>query len=66
MIVLAAVFKSRLRHYLPPETKLTRQNLSDLYRRTIKMLRQVGPNSPILRVDADILENVQKQIGLTP
>lgn len=64
MIVLASVYRSRLRTHLPPDTELTKQNLALLYRRTIKILEEVAPNSPILKVDAEILKNVRKILAL--
>ncbi|KAF2115552.1 hypothetical protein BDV96DRAFT_646544 [Lophiotrema nucula] len=64
MIVLAAVYNSRLRSHLPRDNKLTKANLKLLFRRTIKVLEGIAPNSPVLRVDADILKNVQRMISL--
>ncbi|KAF2711565.1 hypothetical protein K504DRAFT_224100 [Pleomassaria siparia CBS 279.74] len=64
MLVLAAVFNSDLRRHLPDTTTLTRQNLSHLYRRTINILDQVAPNSPVLAMDRDILIHIQRTIGL--
>lgn len=62
MLVLAAVYsKTSLRSHLPQDT-LTRETLRNLFRRTIKMLRQVSPNSPVLEVDAVILEHIHKDI----
>ena len=62
MLVLAAVYsKTSLRNHLPQGT-LTRETLGNLFRRTIKMLRQVSPNSPVLEVDAVILEHINKDI----
>ncbi|KAF2268499.1 hypothetical protein CC78DRAFT_372218 [Lojkania enalia] len=64
MLVLAAVYKSRLRSHLPTDTKLTKKNLELLFKRTIKVLSNVAPNSPILAVDVEILKNVQKIVGV--
>ncbi|PSN58572.1 hypothetical protein BS50DRAFT_580643 [Corynespora cassiicola Philippines] len=64
MIVLAAVWKSRLRQFLPEDTMLTKGNLIDLFDRTTKVLAEVVPNSPILKMDLDILHNVRKQLSL--
>lgn len=64
MIVLAAVWKSRLRQFLPEDTMLTKSNLIDLFDRTTKVLGEVAPNSPILKMDLDILHNVRKQLNL--
>jgi chromosome segregation and condensation protein ScpB len=64
MLVLASVFKSKLYPLLPSGTWLTRANLAYLFRRTIKVLSDVAPNSPILRMDLEILRNVQSQLGL--
>ncbi|KAF2730089.1 hypothetical protein EJ04DRAFT_445911 [Polyplosphaeria fusca] len=67
MIVLAAVFtKSGLRNHLPSNCKLTKRTLESLFKRTIKVLEQVAPNSPILRVDVDILRRIQKLNHLQP
>ncbi|KAF2272121.1 uncharacterized protein EI97DRAFT_234236 [Westerdykella ornata] len=67
MIVLAAVMmsgKNKLSQLLPGLPTLTKQTFGDLLARTIKMLRQVGDNSPTLTTDADILENIQKLAGV--
>lgn len=64
MLVLAAVFKSYLRNYLPPDSKLTRENLSNLYKRTIRVLGEVERNSPILMMDRDILLHIQRELRL--
>ncbi|KAF2012228.1 hypothetical protein BU24DRAFT_412742 [Aaosphaeria arxii CBS 175.79] len=65
MIVLAAVYKNeKLRQHLPANTQFTKRTLSLLFRRTILMLKEVKPNSPVLSVDADILENVQRILRL--
>ncbi|RYN17062.1 hypothetical protein AA0119_g11494 [Alternaria tenuissima] len=70
MLVLAAVFKSRLYYLLPFNTSLTPQNLHTLFERTFEVLSEVAPNSPILKVDLDILRNVRSQLndqrGLPP
>jgi hypothetical protein len=63
MLVLAAVFKSRLYYQLPSNTLLTPQNLYALFERTFKVLDEVAPNSPILKVDLDILRNVRSQLN---
>ncbi|ORY11806.1 hypothetical protein BCR34DRAFT_483538 [Clohesyomyces aquaticus] len=69
MIVLAAVFRSRLRNHLPTnETEghvLTRSTLSKLFTRTITVLRDVAPNSPVLWMDLQILENIQNLLHLS-
>lgn len=64
MLVLAAVWKSHLRAHLPAECNLTHQNLAKLFRRTIDTLNDVAPNSPVLRVDVEILENVRRVVGI--
>ncbi|KAF9728474.1 hypothetical protein PMIN04_010457 [Paraphaeosphaeria minitans] len=64
MLVLAAVYKSRLYPYLPPNHKLTPDTLNALFKRTIYVLGEIAPNSPILKLDLDILENVWKQLNL--
>jgi len=58
MLVLAAVYRSPLYQYLPSDTRLTPKNLDALFKRTIKVLEEVAPNSPALKVDLDILHNV--------
>jgi len=65
MILLAAVYKSPLRHQLEAECELNRMNLSALFYRTMKILDEVAPNSPILRMDLKILENVKRELGLS-
>ncbi|KAF2747078.1 hypothetical protein M011DRAFT_403309 [Sporormia fimetaria CBS 119925] len=62
MTVLCSVFKSRKCGEMLRFTKLTREVMELLIVRTIKILRSVGDNSPILTLDADILENVQRQL----
>ncbi|KAF2785843.1 hypothetical protein K505DRAFT_368750 [Melanomma pulvis-pyrius CBS 109.77] len=64
MLVLAAVYKSVLRYYLPLDSKLTRENLSKLYKRTIRVLGDVQRNSPILMMDRDILLHIQRELNL--
>ncbi|KAF2478121.1 uncharacterized protein BDR25DRAFT_8237 [Lindgomyces ingoldianus] len=68
MIVLAAVFKSRLRYHLPNDNpkdhNLTKSTLSKLLNRTIKVLGTVAPNSPVLKMDAQILQNIQRLLNL--
>jgi hypothetical protein len=60
MLVLAAVYRSRLYDYLPSDTRLTPKNLDALFKRTIQVLEEVAPNSPALKVDLDILHNVHE------
>ncbi len=57
MLVLAAVYKSRLRQLI------NKSLLDKLLARTIKVLRRLAPNSPTLKVDAQILENTRKVIN---
>lgn len=64
MLVLAAVLKSKLYPHLPSNTKLTPRNLNALFERTIHVLEETAPNSPILKVDLDILRNVRRQLNL--
>ncbi|KAF1831715.1 hypothetical protein BDW02DRAFT_571770 [Decorospora gaudefroyi] len=63
MLVLASVFNSKLYPLLPKDTWLTKANLAALFKRTIDVLGEVADNSPILRVDLEILRNVQRQFG---
>jgi hypothetical protein len=65
MIILAAVFRSPLRNHLPKDSELNRQNLSALFHRTMTILHEVAPNSPVLRMDLKILENVKRQLNMT-
>ncbi|KAF2877899.1 hypothetical protein BDV95DRAFT_6112 [Massariosphaeria phaeospora] len=64
MIVLAAVLESQLQPRIQEKTKLNRQNLIRLFRRTIDILKEVAPNSPILAMDLRILEKVKTQLRL--
>ncbi|KAF2022647.1 hypothetical protein EK21DRAFT_119535 [Setomelanomma holmii] len=64
MLVLAAVYKSKLYPHLPNETKLNAKTLRALFKRTFDILGEVAPNSPILKVDLDILGNVWNQLNL--
>ncbi|KAI4633961.1 uncharacterized protein J4E87_001130 [Alternaria ethzedia] len=64
MLVLASVYKSKLYPLLPSDTWLTKANLAALFRRTISVISDVAQNSPILRMDLEILKNVQRQQGL--
>jgi len=70
MLVLAAVSKSRLYYLLPSNTSLTPQNLHAIFERTFEVLGEVAPNSPLLKIDLDILRNVRNQLnnqrGLPP
>jgi hypothetical protein len=64
MLVLASVYKSTLYPLLLSDTWLTKANLAALFKRTIAVISDVAQNSPILRMDLEILKNVQKQQGL--
>lgn len=64
MLVLTSVYKSKLYPLLPSNTPLNKSNLTALLKRTITILEEVSPNSPILTMDLAILKNVQKQQGL--
>jgi hypothetical protein len=64
MLVLASVYKSKLYPLLPSDTWLTKNNLAALFKRTIAVISDVAQNSPILRMDLEILKNVQRQQGL--
>jgi hypothetical protein len=66
MLVLAAVYKSKMYQHLPHDTPLTPRCLNALFERTFEMLEQNAPNSPILRVDLDILRNVRKSLTTLP
>lgn len=69
MIVLAAVYKSKLRDHVCSRMPvhgstytLTHHSLSLLFDRTIKVLKTV--DCPALEMDALILENIRRQLGL--
>lgn len=64
MLVLAAVYKSNLHKYLPNQAQLTKANLTALLARTMNIISEVAPNSPILKMDLEILKNVQRQHNL--
>jgi hypothetical protein len=67
MIVLAAVLrKQKVGGFDVLNKIISKEKLSLLFIRTIKMLRQVGDNSPVLTLDADILENIQNALPLDP
>jgi hypothetical protein len=66
MLVLAAVYKSKIYQHLPANTPLTPRCLNALFERTFTMLRENAPNSPILQVDYDILQNVRKSLTTLP
>jgi hypothetical protein len=66
MLVLAAVYKSKMYQHLSRDTPLTRRCLNALFERTFGMLEQNTPNSPILKVDRDILRNVRKSLTTFP
>ncbi|KAL5114396.1 hypothetical protein ACEQ8H_007706 [Pleosporales sp. CAS-2024a] len=65
MLVLAAVYKSSLYHHLPPTTRLSRHTLGALFHRTIEVLGENAQNSPILKVDLEILLHLQQKLGLS-
>ncbi|KAI8938994.1 hypothetical protein NX059_004838 [Plenodomus lindquistii] len=64
MLVLTSVLKSKLYPRVARSTQLNRPNLTALLQRTIAILEEVSPNSPILSMDLEILRNVQAQEGL--
>jgi hypothetical protein len=66
MLVLVSVYKSKLLPLLPAHTPLNKFNLTALLARTITVLEEVAPNSPILKMDLEILRNVRKQHNLWP
>ncbi|KAF2802024.1 uncharacterized protein BDZ99DRAFT_527970 [Mytilinidion resinicola] len=59
VLVLAAVYKSRLR----TAVGLSKSTVDALLLRTIKVLRRLAPNSPPLKIDAQILENTHKFVN---
>jgi hypothetical protein len=64
MIVLAAVCKSPLVYQLPKTSNLTKRNLALLFKRTVDILSDVAPCSPILDMDLKILDNAMWELGL--
>ncbi|KAF1963539.1 hypothetical protein CC80DRAFT_8306 [Byssothecium circinans] len=64
MIVLAAVYKSPLMTHLPQPSQLNFETLSRLFHRTMNILMEMAPNSPILQIDYDILAEIKKQLNL--
>ena len=64
--MLVSVYKSKIYHLLPSNTPLTKANLTALLARTINVLSEVAPNSPILKMDLEILYNVRRLNGLMP
>lgn len=64
ILVLTSVLKSKLYPRVARFTSLNRANLTALFQRTIAILEEVSPNSPILSMDLEILRNVQAQEGL--
>lgn len=61
MLVLTSVFASKLHPLLPKDTKLTKSTLAALLERTITILGEVAPNSPILAMDLAILKEVRRK-----
>ncbi|KAF1942436.1 hypothetical protein EJ02DRAFT_168438 [Clathrospora elynae] len=59
MLVLAAVYSSKLYPLLQSETWLNHTNLNALFKRTIGLLEEVAPNSPILNIDLQVLRGAQ-------
>ncbi|PVH90746.1 hypothetical protein DM02DRAFT_547200 [Periconia macrospinosa] len=68
MVVLAAVWNSPLREWLSykRQSSLNEQNLRQLFRRTVAILDEMAANSPILRIDTEILRHIYKELGLAP
>jgi hypothetical protein len=64
MLVLAAVYRSSIYQHLPHDTPLTPRNLDALFERTIDALQENAPNSPILRVDLEVLVNLREKLDL--
>ncbi|OAK94754.1 hypothetical protein IQ06DRAFT_81458 [Phaeosphaeriaceae sp. SRC1lsM3a] len=64
MLVLAAVYKSKMYSHLPEDTPLTPKTLAALFERTISALEETAPNSPILQVDLDILHTILGKLDL--
>lgn len=64
MLVLAAVYKSKMFPHLPRDAPLNEATLAALFERTISALEETAPNSPILQVDLDILHSIRRQLNL--
>jgi hypothetical protein len=64
MLVLAAVYRSKMYQHLPHDIPLTPSNLNALFERTISALQENAPNSPILQVDLEILQNTRRKLNL--
>jgi hypothetical protein len=64
MLVLAAVYKSKIYQHLPHDTPLTPRALDALFERTIDALKENAPNSPILQVDLEVLINLREKLEL--
>ncbi|KAH6503157.1 hypothetical protein HBI55_024620 [Parastagonospora nodorum] len=64
MLVLAAVYRSSIYQHLPANTPLTPRALDALFARTIEALSETAPNSPILKVDLDVLINLREKLEL--
>jgi hypothetical protein len=65
MLVLAAVYRSQLNRFLPEDAQLTKEDLGALFRRTCDALSENAPNSPVLKMDLDVLLSVQRQLHLS-
>ncbi|KAF2793384.1 hypothetical protein K505DRAFT_244525 [Melanomma pulvis-pyrius CBS 109.77] len=63
MVVLAAAWISPLMNHLPRGT-LDNEAMSLLFYRTMNILSEMAPNSPILQVDYDILSEIKHQLQL--
>ncbi|KAH5982901.1 hypothetical protein HBI68_255420 [Parastagonospora nodorum] len=64
MLVLAAVYRSSIYQHLPHDPPLTSRALDALFARTIEALSETAPNSPILKVDLDVLINLREKLEL--
>jgi hypothetical protein len=64
MLVLAAVYKSPMYKHLPENSPLTPRNLDALFARTIDAIQENAPNSPILKVDLEVLHHLRQELNL--
>ncbi|KAJ4303234.1 hypothetical protein N0V90_002127 [Kalmusia sp. IMI 367209] len=64
ILVLTSVYRSNLRRHLPKPGLLTKEVLTALFERTISILSDMADNSPILKMDMRILQNVKDQNNL--
>ena len=62
VLVLVAIYRSELNRLLPADTPLNRNTLATLLARTVA--EASASSSPVLEVDAKILQAIQIRFGL--